>query len=65
MDCFEQIFISSAPRCSACLVTTGPVAFEKMFEIVTQSESQVKGQIMTLTSCTLKLSNMSYFLEFL
>ena len=35
-------------------VKIGPVAFEEMFETVTVRESLVKGQTMTLTSCSHK-----------
>ena len=36
--------------------TTGPVAFDEMFESVIQGESWFKGQTMTLSSCSHKFS---------
>ena len=48
---YEHIFVpSSRGGSTGNLVTTGLVAFEKMFEIVIFWESWVKGQTMTFTS---------------
>ena len=50
---FEQFFVPKSPRGYIWnLVTIDLMAFEEMCEIVKIWETRVKGQTMTLTSCT-------------